>query len=169
MQEPADESRAAIAGAGLVQIKITDGFAGRLVLSLLQRLFELSLEQLGLDLLVFRAAIEQRLSPCRFLLKQLGGVIEIGSFSLLGRGLVSNDLAERRVEPQTRPATRADHFERLIALQLRPGLRRSSTIESLITHATSRDPLCQFARTHAAPRPSHTPSHTALAPQGNME
>lgn len=100
-----------------LEVDVASGSSGGLVLGLGQRLFELTLEQPGLDLFFFRALAEVSLTTCGLLLKQDVGLLEGRRPGTLLRRLVRNHLAELRVDFQSRTAARADDLDVCTSLQ----------------------------------------------------
>jgi hypothetical protein len=90
----------------LIKIKIAGRPFDRLILGPLEGFLELLLKQLGFGFLVFSALAKHGLSPCFFLLKQAGGLVNVRGVGFPGRLPVPDDFAERNVNFQTCSAAR---------------------------------------------------------------
>ena len=95
----------------LVKIEIPQRGAGGLVFGLLERLFELAVEQFRFDLLFVGALAEERFAARGFLLEELRGVVQVRSLFVLGRRLMVQYFTEFGIHTQHRATARANHFE----------------------------------------------------------
>jgi len=91
-----------------------------LVLSLLERFPESSLQQFGFYLFLFGALFEEAFAALSFFLEELRSVIQIGSFGWSWGRLVEENLAQLCVHFKSRPAAWTHYLCRFVPLLIHP-------------------------------------------------